>query len=136
MTPVNERFDEDVRESFAQQPFMTLLGGRLLHVAAGEVSIELPYRDDLVQQSGSLHAGVIAAIADTACGYAALTLMPAGSNVLSVEFKLNLLAPAQGASIVARARVVRAGRTLTTTTADVFAGEILIATMLGTMIRR
>lgn len=114
---------------------MSTIGARLVRVAPGEVDIELGFRGDLLQQSGTLHAGVISAIADSACGYAALSLMPAGSNVVSVEFKLNLLAPATS-SIVAHARVVRAGRTLSVTSADVLAGETLIATMLATMMRR
>ena len=114
---------------------MSTIGARLVRVAPGEVDIELSFRDDLMQQSGTLHAGAISAIADSACGYAALSLMPAGSNVVSVEFKLNLLAPAM-TSIIARARVLRAGRTLTVTSADVLAGETLIATMLATMMRR
>lgn len=115
---------------------MTLIGASLEHVGEGEVVIALPFRGDLVQQTGTIHAGVIAAIADSACGYAALTKMPAGANVLSVEFKINLLAPAAGTRFVARARVIRAGRTLTTTAADVFADETIVATMLATMIRR
>ncbi|HEX2835963.1 MAG TPA: PaaI family thioesterase [Thermoanaerobaculia bacterium] len=127
---------EDVRESFSKQHFMTLIGASLEHVGEGEVVIALPFRGDLVQQTGTIHAGVIAAIADSACGYAALTKMPAGANVLSVEFKINLLAPAAGTRFVARARVIRAGRTLTTTAADVFADETIVATMLATMIRR
>jgi uncharacterized protein (TIGR00369 family) len=128
---------EDVRKTFSQQHFMTLLGASLEHVGDGEITIALPFREDLVQQTGTLHAGVIAAIADSACGYAALSKMPDGSNVLSVEFKLNLLAPASGSRFVAKARVVRAGRTLTVVTADVFADETtIVATMLGTMIRR
>ena len=107
-----------------------------MRIAAGEVDISLSWRDDFGQQSGVLHAGVLASIADSACGYAALTLMPAGSDVVSVEFKLNLLAPAKGAEFVARGRVVRAGKTITATAADVFAGETLVATMLATMMRR
>ncbi len=114
---------------------MSTIGARLVRVAPGEVDIELDFCDDLTQQSGTLHAGVLSSIADSACGYAALSLMPEGSNVVSVEFKLNLLAPATS-SIVARARVLRAGRTLTVTSADVLAGETLIATMLATMMRR
>ena len=125
-----------VRDSFARQKFMSTIGATLTRVEAGEVDIELQFRDDLVQQSGSIHAGVLASIADSACGYAALTMMPEGSEVLSVEFKLNLLAPAAGARFVARARVIRSGRTLSVCTADVFSGDKLIATMLATMIRR
>lgn len=131
-----QHFEAVVRESFARQTFMATLGATLARVAPGEVDIALPFRADLVQQNGALHAGVLASIADSACGYAALTLMPEGANVLSVEFKLNLLAPATASSFLARARVVRSGGTLTVCTADVLAGETLVATMLGTMIRR
>lgn len=126
---------EAVHESFAKQRFMSTIGARLARVEAGEVDIELAFTADNTQQTGTVHAGAIAAIADSACGYAALTLMPEGSNVLSVEFKLNLLAPATG-DLIAKARVVRAGRTLTVTSADVFCGDTVVATMLATMIRR
>jgi uncharacterized protein (TIGR00369 family) len=136
MDVLEEKVDVALRNSFAQQAFMQMIGARLAGARRGEVEIELPFRDDLVQQTGSLHAGVIAAVADSACGYAAFTLMPEGSNVFSVEFKLNLLAPAAGAIFLARARVIRAGRTLTVTAADVFADDLLVASMLATMIRR
>lgn len=119
---------------------MVTIGAKLGRVVGGEVEVELPFRDGIGQQSGLVNAGVIAAIADSACGYAALTTMPPGSDVVSVEFKLNLLAPARGERFVARARVLRAGRTLTVCSADVIAiaagSETLIATMLGTMMRR
>lgn len=119
---------------------MGTLGAKLGRIAPGEVDIELPYSDHLGQQSGLVHAGAIAAIADSACGGAAITLWPAGSDVVSIEFKLNLLAPARGDRFVARARVIRSGRTITVCKADVFAiegsNETLIATMLGTMMRR
>ncbi|MGZ8868800.1 MAG: PaaI family thioesterase [Thermoanaerobaculia bacterium] len=124
-----------MRESFARQKFMRTLGAELLRIAPGEVDLSLSWRDGFGQQSGVLHAGVLASIADSACGYAALTLMPPGSDVVSVEFKLNLLAPAKGTAFVARGRVVRAGKTITATAADVFAGETLVATMLATMMR-
>jgi uncharacterized protein (TIGR00369 family) len=124
-----------VRESFARQPFMSTIGASLVRVDPGEVDIQLPFRGDLMQQSGSLHAGVVAAIADTACGYAALTLMPEGSEVLSVEFKLNLLEAAKG-PLLAKGRVIRKGRTLSVCSAYVFSGDKLVATMTGTMIRR
>ena len=118
---------------------MKLIGARLSLVEPGVVEITLPYRTDLVQQNGYLHAGIVTTIADSACGYAAYTLMPAGSNVLSVEFKLNLLRPAQGETFVARAEVIKAGKTLTVVRADVFAmneseERRLVATMQGTMI--
>jgi uncharacterized protein (TIGR00369 family) len=131
-----QQFERRVRDDFARQAFMTLIGASVVRVAEGEVEIALPFRGDLVQQNGVLHAGVLAAIADSACGYAALSLMPEESNVLSVEFKINLLAPAAGERFIARARVLRPGKTLTVTTADVLADAKLVATMLATMIRR
>jgi uncharacterized protein (TIGR00369 family) len=135
--PQDPEFDTRVRASFAQQRFMSTIGARLARVAAGEVDIELDVRDDLTQQHGFLHAGALAAAADSACGYAALSLMPAGAAVLSVEFKINLLAPAFGERVMARGRVIRAGKTVTVCWGDVtvFAGEQerLVATMVGTM---
>src|SRR5688500_17356536 len=128
--------EETIRQSFARQSFMSSIGATVARVAPGEVDVEVPFRADLLQQSGTLHAGVVAAIADTACGYAALTKMPEGSEVLSVEFKLNLLAPATGVHFIARGRVVRSGRTLTVCSAEVFSDDTLIASMLATMIRR
>ena len=118
---------------------MNLIGARLVHVEPGIVEIELPFRSDLTQQDGYIHAGIVTTIADSACGYAAFSLMPAGSRVLSVEFKVNLLRPARGESFIARAEVIKAGRTLSVTRADVFAvhqdtERELIATMQGTMI--
>lgn len=115
---------------------MTLLGARLSRVAPGEVDVELPWNESILQQGGVLHAGAIASIADSACGYAAMSLMPDGSEVVSIEFKLNLLAPAVGRRFVACGRVVRAGRTITVAAADVFADDALVATMTGTMMRR
>jgi uncharacterized protein (TIGR00369 family) len=138
MNPLNPSFARDVADSFARQPIMKLLGAGLSLVEPGVVEIALPYRADLLQQDGYLHAGIISTIADSACGYAAYTLMPAGSNVLSVEFKVNLLRPAQGETFVARAEIIKAGRTLTVVRADVFAltgdDKVLVATMQGTMI--
>lgn len=136
MQPENAQFETAVRESFARQPFMATIGATLSRIAPGEVDIELPFRTDLLQQSGTMHAGVVAAIADTACGYAALTLMPPGAEVWSVEFKINLLAPAIGSRFIARGRVVRSGRTLTVCTAEVATAERVVATMTGTFIRR
>ncbi|HSP63476.1 MAG TPA: PaaI family thioesterase [Pyrinomonadaceae bacterium] len=139
MNSQNPNFAEEVARSFAQQPIMNLIGARLSLVEVGVVEITLPYRADLAQQHGYLHAGVVTTIADSACGYAAYTLMPAGSEVLSVEFKVNLLRPAQGETFVARAEVIKAGRTLTVLRADVFgiagnADRELVAMMQGTMI--
>jgi uncharacterized protein (TIGR00369 family) len=129
--------EDAVRASFARQTFMKTLGATLTRVAPGEVEIALAFREDLLQQGGALHGGVIASIADTACGYAAMTMMPEGSEVASVEFKLNLLAPARGTRLTARGKMIRSGRTLSVCSADVTADDgTLIATMLATMIRR
>jgi uncharacterized protein (TIGR00369 family) len=129
-------YESAVHESFHRQEFLKSIGAALVRVASGEVDLELPFRADLVQQSGVLHAGVLAALGDTACGYAALTLMPAGSEVWSVEFKINLLAPAAGRRFIARGKVVRSGRTLTVCTAEIATDERVVATMMGTFIRR
>jgi uncharacterized protein (TIGR00369 family) len=134
--PRNPEFRDAVRGTFAAQPFMLFLGASLTKVDAGSVEITLPIRNELSQQQGSVHAGVTAALADTACGLAAQTLMEAGNDVLSVEFKLNLLEPAAGRTVVAHARVIRSGRSLTVCQADVMADGVLVATMLGTMIAR
>ena len=117
---------------------MQTLGAELETVAPGEVVIALPFREDLTQQHGYLHAAAATAIADSACGYAALTLMPSEREVLSVEFKMNLLAPAAGERFTARGVVLRPGRTLTVCTAEVFAerdgARALVAAMQATMI--
>lgn len=117
---------------------MQTLRARLTSVDAGVAEIELDVRPELSQQDGFVHAGIVTTILDSACGYAAYTLMPPGSRVLSVEFKVNLLAPARGDLIRARAEVKRSGRTLTVCTADAFAveadKETLCATILATMI--
>ncbi|HEX8355241.1 MAG TPA: PaaI family thioesterase [Pyrinomonadaceae bacterium] len=136
--PRDPDYERRVRESFARQRAMETLGARLLRVAPGEVEIGLGFSEALTQQHGYLHAGVVAAAVDSACGYAALTLSDAGSEVLSIEFKLNLLSPAAGESFVARARVVRAGRNVTVCAGDLFAlkgggAEKPVATMLATM---
>ena len=135
--PLNPSFEQEVRQSFAQQSIMKLIGAGLLLVEPGVVEITLPYRKDLTQQNGYLHAGVVTTIADSACGYAAFTLMPEGSEVLSVEFKVNLLRPAKGERFLARAEVIKAGKTLSVVRADVFAvsenKRTLVATMQGTM---
>ena len=138
--PRDPDYERRVRESFARQRAMETLGMRLVRVAPGEVEIGLSFNEELTQQHGYLHAGIVAAAVDTACGYAALTLADAGSEVLSIEFKLNLLSPAAGDGFVARARVVRAGRNITVCAGDLFAlkadgAEKPVATMLATMMR-
>ena len=116
---------------------MQLIGAELGVIEPGVIEINLAYRPDLLQQHGYLHAGIVTTIADSACGYAAFSLMPAGTEVLSVEFKVNLLRPARGVRFVARGEVIKAGRTLTVVRGDVFGfsddSKELIATMQATM---
>lgn len=116
--PRDPDFENRVRSSFARQEAMRTLGVTLERVAPGEVDLTLPFRADLTQQHGFLHAGVVTAVVDSACGYAALSLMEPGTAVLSVEFKVQLLAPARGEWFRALGRVVRAGRTLTVVTGE------------------
>ena len=130
-------FESRVRDSFNRQGLMKHLGAELVELAAGRATIRVPFRAELTQQHDYFHAGVSGAIADSACGYAAYTLMPADSTVLTVEYKLNLLAPADGEELTARARVVRSGRTLKICAADVHTRknekEVHCATMLATI---
>jgi uncharacterized protein (TIGR00369 family) len=135
--PRDPDFEQRVRASFARQRFMTTLGARLERVTPGEIVIGVPFDAALTQQHGFLHAGAVTAVIDSACGYAALSLMPSGTTVLSVEFKLNLLAPAIGEHFRGVGRVLRAGRTLTVCGGELRAvqatGEVIVAVMQGTM---
>jgi len=137
LPPADPESGGRVRASFGRQAMMKKLGATLERVAPGEVDIRLPLRADLTQQHGLLHAGAMTTVVGSACGYAARTLMPAGAAVLTVEFKVSLMAPGKGESIVARGRVLKAGRTLTTCVGDVFAiaggEEKNVLTMLATM---
>ena len=130
-------FAARVRASFAKQRLMTTIGAELTEVKPGRVTLRLPFRDDLTQQHGFLHAGAIATLADSACGYAALSMMPEGAGVLSIEFKVNMLSPATGDAVVARGEVIRAGKTVMVCRADVFSlaegKEKLVAAMQATM---
>lgn len=134
----DDQIAERVRRDAGKQEFLRLIGAELTAVHRGFAEFSLPFREDLQQQHGFLHAGVITTIADVASGYAAYTLMPPGSEVLSVEFKVNLLRPGVGERFVARGRAVSSGRTLSVVQADVFAiahgAEKLIASLQGTMI--
>ena len=127
-TPVDPEFDSRVRASFAQQGAMHLIGAEIVALAPGLCTVALPYRPELAQQDGFFHAGMVTTIVGTACGYAAFTLMPATARVLTVELKLNLMAPARGE---------RAGRTLTVVHGEVEAFEdgrsTTVALMQGTM---
>lgn len=114
-------FESRVRASFERQGIMRLIGARMTRVAPGRVEIELPYREDLTQQHGFFHAGVTSTIADSAGGYAGYTLFPADSSVLTVEYKINLIAPADGEMLVAVGQVKKAGRSLTICDLEVLA---------------
>jgi len=130
-------FEHKVRESFLRQPFMQHLGAELTAVQTGACEIRVPFRAELTQQHGFFHAGVSGAIADSASGYAAFTLMPTQSSVLTVEYKLNLVAPAMGDSLVTRAQVIRNGKTLKVCRAEVYGvkggAETLCAVSLSTI---
>src|SRR3954470_14229882 len=119
---VDPNFASRCRESFARQKAMALIGASLTRVEPGAVEIALPYRDDITQQKGFVHGGIIGMIADTACGYAAFSLMPADCSLVTVEYKMNILAPGRGA-LIARGEVVKAGRTLTVTRGEVYAQD-------------
>jgi uncharacterized protein (TIGR00369 family) len=135
--PRDPGWEAKVRDSFARQTVMQTIGARILALSPGRCEIELPFRRDLCQQHGYLHAGITTTIADSAAGYAAYSLMPPGASVLTVEFKVNLLAPAAGERFVARGAVVRPGRTLLVVETEVAAQqngqEKPIAQMLATM---
>ena len=138
-TPRDPGFGPRVEASFARQAFMGHLGVRIAHLAPGEVDLAVPFQPGLTQQHGFFHAGVTATIADSAAGYAALSLFAPGTGILTTEFKINLLAPARGEQLVARGRVIKPGRTLTVCRSDVAAvadgEETLIATGLFTLMQ-
>ncbi|MDH3387548.1 MAG: PaaI family thioesterase [Gammaproteobacteria bacterium] len=135
--PRNPDFEARVAQSFGEQAVMSMIGARLSEVGAGQVVIELPYRTDLTQQDGFIHAGISSTIMDSACGYAAFSLMPADARVLTIEFKINLLAPAAGDLFRAVGRVRKAGRSVFAAEADLYArtdgSDKLVATMHGTL---
>lgn len=135
--PTDPSWEARVRTSFARQRMMETIGAVLERVAPGEVDIRVPFRDAISQHHGFVHAGALTTAVDTACGYAALTLMPPGAGVLTIEFKVNLMSPGQGEAILARGRVVKPGRNVTFCHGEVFAvdggQERLVATMSATM---
>jgi uncharacterized protein (TIGR00369 family) len=130
-------FERRIRTSFARQGLNRTIGATLGRVSAGVVEIEVPFRGDVSQQHGFFHGGVMGAIGDSACGYAAMTLTPPDTEVLTIEYKVNFLSPGRGDRLLARGRVTKPGRTVTVCTGDVFAvsegKEKLVATMLVTM---
>ena len=120
--PADPQFAARVRESFGRQKAMGLIGGSLTVVVPGYVEIALPFRDDLTQQKGYIHGGILGMIADSACGYAAFSLMPADCSLVTVEYKINILTPAVS-SLVAKGQVVKPGRTLTVARAEVYSQD-------------
>lgn len=124
MIPLDPDYAARVRSSFGRQQVMALLGAVMTVVTPGMTEIALPFREDLTQQHGFLHAGIVTAIVDSACGYAALSLMPPGVGVLTIEFKVNLLNPAAGTRFVARGQVVKPGRTIMVCTGEVIAERV------------
>ena len=135
--PSDPNFENRVRDSFAQQKAMATLGITIERLVAGEIELGMPYTEAYTQQHGFMHAGIMTAALDSACGYAAYSLMPANAQVLTVEFKTNLLAPAKGERFAFRAKVVKPGRTITVCEAQAYArsdgAEKLVATMSGTL---
>jgi uncharacterized protein (TIGR00369 family) len=135
--PKDANFEARVRSSFARQIAMATLGIEIIGLKAGEIELKMPYTAAYTQQHGFIHAGIITTALDSACGYAAFSLMPVDAAVLTVEFKTNLMAPARGDYFLFRARVVKPGRTITVCDAQAFAvegdHEKLVATMTGTL---
>jgi uncharacterized protein (TIGR00369 family) len=135
--PKDPAYQTRVQASFDKQGLMNTLGASILHIAPGAVDITLVPSPSVSQQHGFVHAGAVAAIADSAAGYAALSLMPPGAGVLTTEFKINLVAPAAGERVIARGRVVKSGRTLTLAQTEVFAEtggqEKLVALLTATL---
>jgi uncharacterized protein (TIGR00369 family) len=131
--PADPAFAERCRESFGRQKAMELIGARLTVVEPGYVEIELPWRAELTQQKGYVHGGIVGMIADTACGYSAFSLMPADCSLVTVEYKMNILNPGRG-GLVAKALVLKPGRTLTVARGEVYADDGRhVATMLQTL---
>jgi len=135
--PKDPNYQTRVKASFDRQTAMHTLGISISKLQPGEIELTMPYRKDLTQQHGFIHGGVVSAGLDTACGYAAFSLMTADDSILTVEFKINFLSPASGDSIAFRGSVVKPGRTLTICDARAYAvidaKEKLIATMTGTL---
>lgn len=137
MSPTDPDYERRVRDSFARQPFMAHLGAHMVALTPGACVVETNHAPELTQQHGYFHGGVMASLADSAAGYAAYSLMPADSSVLTVEYKINLMRPGIGERLSARARVIRPGRTLSVVQADVYAisggKEALCVTSLQTL---
>ena len=139
MKPVDDDYERRTRASFARQPAMATIGIAIEEVAPGQVVLSMPYRAELTQQHGFQHAGIVATGLDTACGYAAFTLMPADAGVLTIEFKVNLLAPARGPQLTFEGTVTKPGRTISVVDGRAWesaaegAERKLVATMTATL---
>jgi uncharacterized protein (TIGR00369 family) len=135
--PKDPLFQTRVRDSFLRQGVMKTLDVEIVGLRPGEIDLAMPYASAFTQQHGFLHAGIVATVLDSACGYAAFSLMPADASILTIEFKTNLLAPARGARFLFKGKVVKPGRTITVCEGNAFAidggEEKLIATMTGTL---
>ena len=136
--PLDPDVEQRVRASFARQGLINTLNGKIAHIGLGELHIEAPFDERFTQQDNFLHAGIVTALVDSACGYAAYTLMPADSRVLTVEFKVNFIAPAQGERFRAEGHVIKPGKTLTVCEGKFFTLQasqtLLVAVMQATMI--
>ena len=135
--PKDPDFKARVTQSFSEQAVMQLINASLVEVDAGLVAIELPYQPELAQQDGFIHAGISSTIMDSACGYAAYSLMPEDASVLTIEFKVNLLSPAKGERFCGYGKVKKPGRSISVAEAELYAfsdqGKKLVATMMGTL---
>jgi uncharacterized protein (TIGR00369 family) len=135
--PKDPLFETRIRDSFLRQGVMKTLDVEIVGLRPGEIDLAMPYASAFTQQHGFLHAGIVATVLDSACGYAAFSLMPADASILTIEFKTNLLAPARGARFLFKGKVVKPGRTITVCEGNAFAidggEEKLIATMTGTL---
>ena len=135
--PKHPDYQAKVKKSFADQAVMKTIGASLEAIGAGEIEIEFPYQASLTQQNGFIHAGIVSTVLDSACGYAAFSLMPEDASVLTIEFKVNLLSPAKGDRFRGYGKVKKAGRTISVAEAELYAfsdqGKKLVATMVGTL---
>lgn len=135
--PIDPDYQNRVRSSFRKQGVMDTLGAKIITVEPGKVEIDFPFHNSMTQQHGYIHAGIITTVVDSACGYAAYTLMPVESEVLTIEYKVNFMSPAKGESFRAIGKVLKPGRNITVCAGDVIAidqgKEKTVATMLATM---
>ena len=135
--PKDPNYADKVKNSFSNQSVMETIGASIEAIGAGEVEIEFPYQSSLTQQNGFIHAGIVSTVLDSACGYAAFSLMPEDASVLTIEFKVNLLSPAKGERFRGYGKVKKAGRVISVAEAELYAfsdqGRKLVATMVGTL---